>query len=74
MRIRAMVNIGLLLSGLAPWQAWAADDGATETVTPYSATPRVKAGKPVLEVLVVAPDGKRTTVDVDLQTSKTTKH
>jgi hypothetical protein len=41
--------------------------------TPYSAIPRVKAGKPVLEVLVVAPDGKSTTVDVDLQTSKATK-
>ncbi|MEO8180509.1 MAG: hypothetical protein ABI895_16865 [Deltaproteobacteria bacterium] len=184
MRIRSLVNIGLLLSGLAPWQAWAAEDGAAETVkrlpeskhtlveairqaektsgtpisakfefedgklwlsvytakdgkvpdaehntlmelkgepsgaqwqpatevfkdkehvarsaaqltliqlsgtslqgavdkaasaqkgTPYSAIPRVKAGRPVLEVLVVAPDGKSTTVDVDLQTNKVTK-
>ena len=42
--------------------------------TPYSAIPRVKAGRPVLEVLVAAPDGKSATVDVDLQTGKTTKH
>lgn len=184
MRIRTLVNIGLLLSGLAPWQAWATDDGSAETVkrlseskhtlidairqaektsgipisakfefedgklwlsvytakdgkvpdaehntlmelkgepsraqwqpvtevfhdrehiarsaaqltliqlsgsglegavqtaasaqagTPYSAIPRVKAGRPVLEVSVVAPDGKSRTVDVDLQTNKATK-
>ena len=42
--------------------------------TPYSAIPRIKAGRPVLEVLVAAPDGKSTTVDVDLQTNKATKH
>jgi hypothetical protein len=42
--------------------------------TPYSAIPRVKAGRPVLEVLVAAPDGKSMMVDVDLQTNKATKH
>ncbi|HKO94726.1 MAG TPA: PepSY domain-containing protein [Polyangiaceae bacterium] len=42
--------------------------------TPYSAIPRVKAGRPVLEVLVALPAGKSATVDVDLQTGKATKH
>jgi len=46
---------------------------AVQKGTPYSAIPRVQAGRPVLEVLVLAPDGKSTTVDVDLQTSKATK-
>jgi hypothetical protein len=41
--------------------------------TPYSAIPRVKAGRPVLEVLVAGPDGKSTTLDVDLQTNKATQ-
>jgi hypothetical protein len=47
---------------------------AAQKGTPYSAIPRVKAGRPVLEVLLVAADGKSTAVvDVDLQTSKATK-
>jgi len=46
---------------------------AAQKGTPYSAIPRVQAGRPVLEVLVAAPDGKSTTVDVDLQTHKVTK-
>ena len=47
---------------------------ATQKGIPFSAIPRVKAGRPVLEVLIASPDGKRSTVDVDLQTSKATKH
>jgi hypothetical protein len=46
---------------------------STQMGTPYSAIPRVRSGKPVLEVLVVDPDGKSTAVDVDLLTAKATK-
>jgi len=130
MRIRTVLNIGLLLSTIGAGQVGAAEDGAAETVKrlpaskhslvdairqaektsgtpilvefedgklwlsvytakdgkmpdaehnilkgpPYSAIPRMLAGRPVLEVLVPAPDGKSATVDVDLQTNKATKH
>jgi len=46
---------------------------AAQKGTPYSAIPRVKSGKPVLEVLVATPDGRSTTVDVDLQSSNAMK-